>query len=289
MSESTQLPLTVVVLAKNEAENLPRCLRALSRFDEVVVVDDRSTDDSKQIAEQHGARVLDHPFESFAKQRNWALSEGDLKHEWVLMLDADEVATEEFSEAIREAIGSAGPEVAAFAVCRKTMLFDNWLRYSDGFPVWIMRVVHRGRAWFEDQGHGEVPVPVVDGHVEKIREPFLHFAFSKGLSNWIDRHNRYSTNEAKLEFQEVKPFRWREFVASESSVRRSALRCLSRRLPFRMQLRFYYQYLWKWGFLDGRAGLTFCRLMAWYEGMIVAKREELRARAKNNLNDLEEP
>lgn len=269
-----RIPATVVVIAKNEASNIPRCLDALQSFAEIVVVDDHSSDDTVALATERGARVVTHRFESFAKQRNWALQEAGLQHDWVLMLDADEVATPEFCTAIRHFLASCPPETVAAKTCRKTMFLGTWLKYSDGFPVWIARLVRRDRFAFEDSGHGEVPVPRVTGLVGEIREPFLHFPFSKGIADWIERHNRYSTREAAKELAESAGIAWSDLLAGDRSRRRQALRHLSRQLPARAVLRFCYQYFWKWGWLEGRAGLTFSWLMAMYEGLIVIKRRE---------------
>ena len=111
----------------------------------------------------------------------------DLTEDWVLHLDADEVATSEMLDEVEFALRGAPSHVNAFKLCRKTMFMGRWLKYSDGFPVWIMRLVRKDIVEFEDCGHGEVAVPVVPGLMGTIQEPFLHFAFSKGLANWIER------------------------------------------------------------------------------------------------------
>ena len=273
---TSRLPISIVVLAKNEESNIRRCITALRWSDDVVVVDDNSTDRTAEIAEECGARVVQHKFENFAAQRNWAMTSANLMYEWVLHLDADEVSTRSLQQALRSALAEASEKTVAFRMCRKTMLMDQWLRYSDGFPVWIMRLVRKGHARFENCGHGEVAVPEVDGEILSISEPFLHYSFSKGLTDWIERHNRYSLREAELELSKFRGLKWKQFFAADKAVRRQALRSLSRRLPFRPKVRFFYQYVLKLGFLDGRAGWTFCRMMAMYEGWIVMKREEMR-------------
>jgi len=273
-------PFSVVILAKNEASNIRRCILAIGSSDDIVVVDDHSTDRTADIALQCGARVVQHKFENFAAQRNWAMEFADLKHEWVLHLDADEVGTRSLHRALQTALAEATEDTAAFRMCRKTMLMDQWLRFSDGFPVWIMRLVRNGKAKFEDCGHGEVAVPAVDGKMGSIREPFLHYAFSKGLTDWIERHNRYSTREAEYELKEFHGLKWKNFFHLDKAVRRQTLRSLSRRLPLRPTIRFFYQYVLKLGFMDGRAGWTFSRMMSMYEGWIVMKRREMRRSKK---------
>jgi glycosyltransferase involved in cell wall biosynthesis len=277
---SHKLPISVVFIAKNEAENLKRSLSAVAICGDIVVIDDHSTDNSREVAESLGARVLTHKFESFAAQRNYALEYADLKYDWVIMLDADEVATPEFLDEISRVINIASADTVAFKTCRKTIFMDHWLKYSDGFPVWIMRVVKKGHAQFENSGHGEVPVPKLKGQLGTIREPFLHYAFSKGINDWVVRHLKYAEREAQKELTETFPLRISEIISSDSSTRRKAIRNLARKLPGRPFLRFSYQYFFKWGFLDGPAGYTFCRMMATYEAMIQLKKWELKLKAE---------
>ncbi|QEF99470.1 Glycosyl transferase family 2 [Stieleria maiorica] len=269
-----RLPVSAVVLAKNEESNIVRCVDSLAWADEVVVVDDGSTDATVGLAERSGARVVQHVFETFACQRNWALDHAGLRNEWVLMLDADEISTREFAEGIGKAISSARPQVVAFRTCRKTMLDGVWLRYSDGFPVWIMRLVRRGRARFEDSGHGEVPVPVVEGEMGTIPTPFVHEAFSRGMDDWWIRHVRYAGREAARERGETGSGGVSDILRFDSSRRRRALRSLARKMPARGLLRFLYQYVLRRGFMDGAAGLRFCRMMACYETMISIRKSE---------------
>lgn len=273
-------PLSVVILAKNEAGNIARCLQSVAWCAERVVVDDASTDDTAALAQAEGARVVQHQFVSFAQQRNWALEAAGLQHSWVLMLDADEVLTDALRAEIERKLPVAAGDVVGYRMCRKTMFMDRWLKWSDGFPVWIMRLVRRGAANFQDSGHGEVPVPPVDGRLDTLREPFLHYPFSRGVGDWVERHNRYALQEARKEWQSAETWRFGELFATDRAVRRRARRGLSRTLPARPLLRFMYQYVCQFGFLDGRAGLDFCLLMAAYEGLIVLKRRELEHAAQ---------
>lgn len=278
-----KVPVSVVVLAKSEERNIARCLRSLEWADEVVVVEDGSTDNTVTIARQNGARVIHNEFKSFASQRNWALQHGELRNDWVLMLDADEAATDAFASSVEHAIENAGTNTAAFRTCRKTMLLGQWLRRSDSFPVWIMRLVRRQGARFEDSGHGEVPVPDVQGDMDSIAEPFLHYPFSRGMDNWWERHIRYADREARYEIETTRNVSLKGLWSLDPSCRRRTMRGVARRLPLRGTLRFYFQYIFKGGFLDGIAGLHFCRMMACYERMIVIKKWELKQRTLGEI------
>ena len=280
-------PLSVVILARNEAVNIERCVNAVTWCNDVVVVDDGSTDATAELASASGAQVVQHSFVNFAEQRNWAMDHAGLKNEWVLHLDADEVVTDSLRLDLIKRLTSLPDNIAAFRMCRKTMFQGRWMKYSDGFPVWIMRLVRKGRGKFVSSGHGEVAVPAVDGSLDTILTPFLHFSFSKGLEDWIARHNRYSTREALLEFQTVPSVNWLQLFSLQREMRRDALRSLSRRMPFRPTLRFLYQFFVKRGFLEGRAGWQFSSLMATYEHWIVIKRVEFESKSSTTTEDFD--
>lgn len=261
------VPISAVVLSHNEAANLPRCLRALRDCAEIVVVDDGSTDDSRRIAGECGARVVEHPFVSFADQRNWAMASAGLRCDWALHLDADEVMAPALLEEIRRGLPALAPGSAGF-LARKVMLGEKWLRFSADYPVFVPRLIHRHGPRYAMRGHGETlasgPAAVY------FSEPLLHYNFSKGWAEWRARHVRYAAAEAARIRSGAATVSFRALVAQDRSVRRAARRALSYRLPGRPTLRFLYAYLLKLGFLDGREGWTFCRAMAAYERMIDA-------------------
>ncbi len=276
------LPLSVVVLARDEAKNLARCLPSLSFAEDIVVVDDRSADRTAEVAVAHGARVVHHEMVSFADQRNWAMQNAGLKHSWVLHLDADEVVTPELARELAERLPSASAGTAGFQLARKTMLGERWLRFSATYPVYVPRLVHRERVSFEAFGHGE-RVARADGAFEYLKNPCLHYNFSKGWADWFERHNRYSTHEAERIVSAQGVLGIGECLSFDPVQRRAALRRLSYRLPCRAFFRFGYVYFLRLGFLDGRDGWTYARLQAIYETMITLKIRELHKMAKDIL------
>ena len=263
-----QLPITAVVLSHNEAVNLPRCLRALRDFAEVVVVDDGSSDDSQRIASDAGARVVEHAFISFADQRNWAMDSAGLRNIWVLHLDADEVMTPALIEEIRRRLPAWTPDTVGF-LARKVMLGEQWLRFSADYPVYVPRLVHRQGLRYAMRGHGEVLVSSLCKSVY-CDEPVLHYNFSKGWADWRVRHQRYAQAEAVRICAGTMPVSPSSLCSKDRAVRRAAWRALSYRLPGRPALRFFYAYVLRLGFLDGAAGWRFSLAMASYERMINA-------------------
>ena len=272
----TSLSVSVLVLTKNEERNLARCLGALGAFSEIVVLDSGSTDRTVEIARLHGARVYERPFDNFAGQRNWALDHLDWKNEWILHLDADEVVTSDLCDEIQEVV-SAGSHVA-YRIPSKTMFRGHWLRYSGMYPTYQVRLGMRSKLRFIQNGHGQIERPDT-GPLGTLEAAFLHYSFSHGLHHWFEKHNRYSTDEAAKESSAgsmTLASALHGVFSSGASGRHRSLKFIFSRFPFRPALRFIYMYFVRLGFLDGRAGLTYCYLLAIYEFMIVAKRRERR-------------
>ncbi len=266
MTMSKRIPISVVVLSHNEAANLPRCLRALHDCAEAVVVDDGSSDDSRRVAVECGARVVVHPFVSFADQRNGAMDTAGLRHDWVLHLDADEVMTPAAWEEIRCRLPSMNSGSVGF-LARKVMLGEKWLRFSADYPVFVPRLVHRQGPRYAMRGHGEVLAAEPSDSVF-MEEPMLHYNFSKGWEDWRMRHQRYAAAEASRIRAGAPAFSFRDLLSANRISRRAAWRALSYRLPCRPAFRFLYAYVFRLGFLDGAEGLRFCLAMASYERMI---------------------
>ena len=135
------MSFSILILTLNEEADLPECLRSVAWCDDVVVLDSGSTDATKAIAREAGARFFSHPFEGFAAQRNWGLDNIEFKHDWVFHLDADERFTEALRAECEAAI--AGGRAEAFAVASQTFLMGRWIRQASGFPVCQTRLARR--------------------------------------------------------------------------------------------------------------------------------------------------
>lgn len=270
--------LTVIILTRDEAADLPACLAHLTDWPaEVVVVDSHSVDGTQALARAAGARVLEHPFAGFGAQRNWALDEAGLRTPWVLFLDADEHATAAFRAAVDAAMAGAPSEVAGFYLCWRTLLQGRWLKRCDSFPKWQFRLLRRGRARFIDAGHGQKEGEI-DGRLEYVTEPYDHHAFRKGWTHWFEKHNRYASQEALARLASEVPAS--DVLSRDPSRRNRALKPLVSRLPGWPILRFLYMYVARGGFLEGRPGFEYCVNMGIYEYLIRLKMRELRSTAK---------
>lgn len=267
---------SVLILALNEETNLPNCLDGLAWCDDVVVLDSYSQDRTTEIGRSLGARVMQREFDDFAGQRNYAIDNIDFRHPWVFHLDADERFTPGLLDECRRAM--ADDKFSGFLVPSKMMLWDRWLKHAAAYPVYQMRLMKLGEVRFRQHGHGQRECEALRG-IGKLEEPYEHYSFGKGFSEWLERHNWYSTQEAEAWLKEADPkVDWPGLVSRDPLRRRRALKNLSFRLPGRPWLKFLYMYLLRRGFLDGRAGLTYCTLQAVYEYMICLKMKELRRR-----------
>lgn len=267
--------MSVLILTRDEEANLPGCLRSVSWCDDVVVVDSYSTDRTVETAAQAGARVFQRRFDDFAGQRNYAIDTIEFKHDWVFHLDADERFTPELLDECQRAV--AEDCCSAFLVPSKMMLAGRWLRHAATYPVYQMRLMKLGEVRFIQHGHGQREGTAARG-VGRLTQPYLHYSFSKGLGEWFERHDRYSSQEAQECLRELRDCRvsWADLLSPDPVSRRRALKGLSARLPCRPLLKFAYMYAVRRGCQDGSAGLTYCYLQAAYERMICVKLRELK-------------
>ncbi len=273
--------ISVVILTKDEEINISTCLKSVGWSDDIHVLDSGSTDRTVEIARDFGVRVWTNHFVSFAKQRNFALESIDIQHEWVLFLDADEVATPEFHREIKKAVKTADSSLAGFYCCWKLMLEGKWLKHCDTFPKWQFRLVRKGVAKFVDVGHGQKEGEV-NGKIEYIKEPYLHYSFSKGWSEWIVRHNKYSSQEAAERLYSCPPFQ--NMFSSHPSIRNPALKGWLSKLAIWPLIRFCQAYFINLGFIEGVPGFIYCTIYCFQEFTILIKMRELR-RNKNILLD----
>jgi glycosyltransferase involved in cell wall biosynthesis len=268
--------ISIVILTLNEEANLPECLESCRWSDDVVVFDSMSSDRTLEIASQYSARCVQRRFDDYAGQRNAALQEVRFKHPWVLMLDADERCPADLVAEMQQVVAAAGAEVALFRMRRKDYFLGRWLRRSSGYPTWFGRLMRVGRVRVERSVNEEY---VADGEVRYLQAHLAHHPLNRGIAHWYDRHNRYSTMEATVKLADRgAPLAARDFFAKDPSLRRRAFKRVYYRLPFRPLLSFLYLYIFRFGFLDGRAGFAFSRMRASYELMIDLKVLELQRR-----------
>ena len=270
--------ISVLILAKDEEVNLPPCLDSVSWSDDVVVLDDSSTDRTAGVARERGARVFSHSAGDERDQRTYSLREIEFKYPWVYNPDADEITPADLRDEMLSVVaGDPGPEVA-YRVRFKNMFVGRWIRHSSLYPTWVIRLFRPERLRFERSTN---LLYIVDGPAGRLRCHFLHHSFNKGLAAWWAKHVRYAELEAREALKSLREggVDWRGLASFRNPIRRRrSLKELSFRLPGRPLLRFVYMYFMRMGFRDGWPGFTYCRLLAKYERMIVENIRALRRR-----------
>jgi len=263
-------PVSVIVPVKNEAANLQRCLPALAWADEVFVIDSQSSDETARVAARFGANVIQFQFGgSYPKKKNWALENVAFRNDWVLIVDADEVVVPGLAVEIAHRI--AMNEAEGYYLNSKYFFLGRRIRHCGYSECWNLRLFrhrlgryegmpdHTGGRTGDNEAHEHVELK---GRALRLRHELEHHAYPT-IAIWVEKHNRYAVWEAAMYdrfLNEPAPIT----IGREKQLKRW-LKKIYLRLPMRPLVRFVYSYFFRLGFLDGRPGLVFCTLLAFYD------------------------
>jgi glycosyltransferase involved in cell wall biosynthesis len=266
--------ISVLILTKNEANDIPGALASVSWSDDIHVLDSFSTDATVALAEAAGAHVTQRVFDNHAAHRNFGFTL-PFKYPWLLILDADERPTPALSAEMQNAVRGASPETSGYRVRRRDFLFGTWLKHAQLSPFYI-RLVRPERSRYTRAINEvlEVGGPILD-----LAEPLDHFPFSKGISQWVDRHNWYSTLEARLIVEQQglqNPSLRAALRDPDFHTRRLHQKALFYRMPGRPLIKWCYMMFLRRAILDGPAGVAYATLASFYEYLIVLKTKEMR-------------
>ncbi|WP_424099302.1 glycosyltransferase family 2 protein [Moorena producens] len=286
-SPNTKLPVSVLIPAKNEEANLPACLESVNRADEVFVVDSQSSDRSIEIVEEYGANIVQFYFDGFwPKKKNWSLENIEFRNQWVLIVDCDERITPELWDEIAVAIEN--PDYNGYYINRRVFFLGKWIRFGGKYPDWNLRLFKHEKGRYENlktegipnTGDNEVHEHVVlHGKAGYLENDMLHIDF-KDIYHWLERHNRYSNWEARVYLNLLTGKDDSGTIGGnlfgDAVQRKRFLKKIWVRLPFKPLLRFILFYFIQLGFLDGKAGYIYGRLLSQYEYQIGVKLYELQ-------------
>lgn len=224
-------PVSVTIIALNEEKNIARAIRSVSWADEVIVVDSGSKDRTVELARELGARVVHNPWPGHGKQKNFAQAQA--AYDWILNIDADEEVSPELAEEIQLRLADLGHgRCEGYFLPRKTWFLGRWILHGGWYPNYLVRLANKQVArWTEPSIHEELQV---DGQVEKLRSPLLHYSFT-GIRDQVLTNVDY----AELGSQQLKA------QGCKASVLKLVLKSWGK---------FMETYLLKRGFLDGLPG-----------------------------------
>jgi glycosyltransferase involved in cell wall biosynthesis len=263
-----KLPVSVIVAARNEARNLPRCLEGLRQAAEVYVVDSQSADATPEIARSFGVQVVQFHYRGgWPKKRQWALETLPLTSPWILLIDADEFLSPELAEEISQAIRN--PNIDGYYISLRMHFLGQVLRHGDA-SFWKLALFRRGMGRYEcrlkDQNASMADMEVhehvvVDGPTAQLRNPLIHHNV-ESLSHYIRKHDEYSNWEARVLRGEQAEGELPASLFGTQAQRRRWLKKKLYVLPGSPVLLFLYRYFFRLGFLDGTAGLIYCGFQA---------------------------
>jgi glycosyltransferase involved in cell wall biosynthesis len=287
--------IAVVILAYNEAIHLPRALDHIRGFArEIFVVDSFSTDNTVELAKAGGAQVLQHPFQNYARQFEWALENAPISSDWVMRLDADEIIEADLAAEIIAVLPTLPPDVTGVNLHRKTIFQGKFIRWGGRYPLTLLRIWRRGKARIEDRWMDE-HMYLTDGRTVTFRGGFSdHNLYD--LTFFTAKHNSYASREAldvlnqRLHLFEPQLALSGQATAKQAKVKRFLKESVYNRLPFEISatLFFLYRYVVQLGFLDGRPGLIYHVLQGfWYRFLVGAKLRELEDAVKHASSDEE--
>jgi glycosyltransferase involved in cell wall biosynthesis len=246
--------ITVAILTKNEELTLARCLAAIPAGYPVLVLDSGSTDRTRDIAARRGCRVAVNPWPGYAQQRNHALQRCGIDTPWVLFIDADEVFPEAFFRWAESAVDSELAEVDAVMVPSHFYLRGKRLNHAPGYPIHHARLLRRSCVTFLSHHEGGFGENIQAGcRIAHAPVGYEHYFYDGELLEWLHKHVDHANREISSHCDgiTVNP-RKRLSMALGNSL-------------WKAPLRFFYHYLLRGGFLDGREGLEFALMFAWYE------------------------
>jgi len=281
-----KLPISVIVAARNEEKNLPRCLESLRDVGEVYVIDSGSTDATVEIARSFGAKVVQFHYKGgWPKKRQWAMENLPLAFDWVFLVDADEALTPQLAREIRSAIQNQDRD--GYYISLRMFFLGCILRHGDA-TFWKLSLFRHGKGRFEcrlqeqDSSMADMEVHehvIVNGRTERLKNPLIHHNV-ESLSRYIQKHDEYSNWESRVLVRTPGTAELEPALFGTQAQRRRWLKRRLFALPGSPVLLFLYRYFFRLGFLDGVPGLIYCCFQAVQMFHTKAKIYELKAKAR---------
>lgn len=249
--------LSVVVLAKNEERNIEECLKSVYGWaDEIVVVDDLSSDNTVKIAGNYTDKILSRRMDVEGRQRNFAYSQA--KNQWVLSLDADERVSEELKKEI-EGVLSKETEYNGFTIPRRNFIGDYWVRCGGWYPSPQLKLFRKDKFRYEEAVvHPRAFMDEPCGH---LKSDIIHYSY-RNIEDFFNKLNNQTTREAQKWFEQNKPMRLGRFI-------------------WRTYDRFIRTYFVKKGYKDGFIGFMVAYLAGLYQFFSYLKYREIVIRNKD--------
>lgn len=286
--------ISVLILTYNEEQHIERCIQSLQLFaKEIFIVDSYSTDRTVEIAESLGVKVYQNKWVNYAIQFQWGLDNCPLETEWVMRMDADEYVLPELANEIINNLVNISTDVSGIYVKRRVLFMKQWIKHGSYYPIWLLRIWRHKNGYIEQRW--------MDEHI-KLKTgdtvQFEHDLVDENLNNltwWTTKQNHYTIREAADTLNTIYNYINYDSVEAKffgtQEERKRWLKLLYVRLPLflRPALYFHWRYFIKYGFLDGKKGLIWHFLQAfWYRFLVDAKIYEIYFKAGKDKESIRE-
>ncbi|PIS08551.1 glycosyltransferase family 2 protein [Candidatus Berkelbacteria bacterium CG10_big_fil_rev_8_21_14_0_10_33_10] len=278
--KNMNLPITVIVLTKNEELHIKRFLDKIAFVvEQVFIIDSYSNDETLAIARKYKKiKIFQHKFENYASQFNWALKNCPIKTEWVLRLDADEYLENKLVKYLKNNLLKINQDVNGIYFRRKVIFRNQWIRFGGFYPTWLLRLFRYQKAVCETR-HMDEHIKILDGTTMRVKKDIVDYNLNS-LSFWTQKHDWYATREAVDYLLNIKKPEQTRYGGSQQDQKRRWLKNrLYNRAPLflRVYCYYFYRYLILLGFLDGLVGLQFHFLQCfWYRFLVDSKIYEIK-------------
>lgn len=267
--------ISILILTKNEEQDLPGCLSSVAWCDDIHVFDSFSTDKTVEIATNANAKVTQKQFDNWSAHQNWGLKNIPFKYPWVCYIDADERVSEQLKNTLIS-FKNLDQSIVAFEIQRRDFAWNGrWLKHAQISPFYL-RLFRPDKMRYERLVN---PVSIPEGNVGRIEGFLDHYPFSKGFKFWFQRHLGYADMEAKMRLEDIgkqtKFSLLKALTSNDFTEKRYHQKGIFYKLPGRPFIKWLYMVIIRRSFLDGSAGITYSTLQAIYEYFIILKTKEL--------------
>jgi len=259
-----KLPLSVIILAKNEEKRIGDSIKSVSEWaDEIIVIDDVSSDKTKELSENLGAKVIVKKMEIEGRHRNWAYKQA--KNDWVISIDADERLTDDLKNEVRELLGK-NPKENAFTIPRRNFIGDYWIKWGGLYPSPQLKLFRKEKfKWEEVEVH---PRAFLDGECGHLTKDLIHYTY-RNWGDFLGKVNKQTTLEAR---------KW--YKLSLENPKKARYKMNIPHALWRVMDRFVRTFFLKRGYRDGFIGFMIAYFASLYQIMSFAKYRELEKNEK---------
>lgn len=274
--------ISVIIITLNEEKHIARCINSILPITKnIYIIDSYSKDNTVEIAKSLGANVYQKRWPgTHAKQFQWGIDNCDIRTEWIMKMDADEVILPDLADEINLRLNTLHKDISGIYIKRRVMFMGKWIKHGGYYPTWLLRIWKKNSGFMEQRWMDE-HIKLKFGKSIKFENDIVDDNLNN-LTWWIEKHNNYSSREAADILNTIHSFTKNNEIEANifgyQEERKRALKNIYSRMPlfFRPVIYFLWRYFIRLGFLDGRIGLIWHFLQGfWYRFLVDSKIKDI--------------